>query len=207
VSNNIKCLPKRGRIGKEKKSHGSHAIIGFAPNQRDLHSLLWNGTAKESRECLLTLVERKTRLEVILKLPNRTAIAVRQAFDQLEWQLGSQLFRTMFRSITLDNGVEFSLVKELEHSVFTNDTRTTLYFAHPYCSSERGTSENHNGIIRRFLPKGTNFNRVSDTRIREIQDWMNTYPRKILAGFTPLHCFKEAFGLKDQTIELLEACS
>jgi len=145
---------------------------------------------KETRECLLTLVERKTRLEVILKLPNRTAVAVRQAFDQLEWQLGSQLFRTMFRSITLDNGVEFSLVKELEHSVFTNDTRTTLYFAHPYCSSERGTSENHNGIIRRFLPKGTNFNRVSDTRIREIQDWINTYPRKILGGHIPLHCFK-----------------
>jgi len=59
---------------------------------------------KESRECLLTLVERKTRLEVILKLPNRAAVAVRQAFDQLERQLGGELFRTMFRSITLDMG-------------------------------------------------------------------------------------------------------
>ena len=108
---------------------------------------------------------------------------------------------------TLYNGVEFSLVKELEHSIFTNDTRTTLYFAHPYCSSERETIKNHNGIIRRFLPKGTDFSCVSYTRIREIQDWMNTYPRKILGGFTPLHCFKEAFGFKDQTIELLEACS
>ncbi len=85
---------------------------------------------KESRECLLTLVERKTRLEVILKLPNRTAVAVRQAFDQLEQQLGSKLFRTVFRSITLDNGVEFSLVHDLERSVLTKFTRTALYFAH-----------------------------------------------------------------------------
>ena len=84
----------------------------------------------ESRECLLTLVERKTRLEVILKLPNRAAVAVRQAFDQLERQLGSELFRTMFRSIALDNGVEFSLVYDLERAVLTKDTRTTLYFAH-----------------------------------------------------------------------------
>jgi IS30 family transposase len=84
---------------------------------------------------------------------------------------------------------------------------TTLYFAHPYCSSERGINENHNGIIQRFLPKGTNFSRVSDTLIKAIQDWITTYPRKILGGYTPLHCFKEAFGLKSKTIELLEACS
>ena len=80
----------------------------------------------ESRECLLTLVERETRLEVILKLHNRTAGAVRHAFDELERQLGSQLFRTLFRSITFDNGGEFSLVQELERSVFTNETRMTL---------------------------------------------------------------------------------
>ena len=198
-----KELPRAGRMKRAKghRKHRKHATVAFAVRSiekrpKDIVARQeaghWEGDTvysghKETRECLLTLVERKTRLEVILKLPNRTAVAVRQAFDQLEWQLGSQLFRTMFRSITLDNGVEFSLVKELEHSVFTNDTRTTLYFAHPYCSSERGTSENHNGIIRRFLPKGTNFNRVSDTRIREIQDWINTYPRKILGGFTPLH--------------------
>ncbi|HRU78637.1 MAG TPA: hypothetical protein P5214_09620 [Rectinema sp.] len=75
-------------------------------------------------------MERKTRLEVILKLPNRAAVAVRQAFDQLERQLGGELFRTMFCSITLDNGVEFSLVHDLERSVSTKFTWTTLYFAH-----------------------------------------------------------------------------
>jgi len=91
--------------------------------------------------------------------------------------------------------------------VLTKGKRTTLYFAHPYCSSERGTSEKHNSIIRKFLPKGTYFSLISDKKIKEIQDWMNTYPRKILGGFTPLQCFKEAFELTNQTIKLLKACS
>jgi len=126
---------------------------------------------------------------------------------QPERQLGSQRFWSLFRSITFDNGVEFSLVQELEHSVFTNDTRMTPYSAHPHCSSEPGTNENHNGMIRRFLPKGTNFSHEGDTRIREIQNGLNTCPRKIHNGCNPLHSSKEAFGLKDRTIELLEASS
>lgn len=218
-----KELPRGGRMKRKQghKPHRRHATIAFAlrtieKRPKDILTRQeaghWEGDTvysghNESRECLLTLVERKTRLEVILKLHNRTAAAVLHAFGELERQLGSQLFRTLFRSITFDNGGEFSLVQELERSVFTNETRMTLYFAHPYCSSERGTNENHNGIIRRFLPKGTDFSQVSGTRIREIQNWMNTYPRKILNGCTPLYCFKKAFGLKDHTLELLEACS
>ena len=218
-----KELVRTGRMKRTKghRKHRRHANLAFAlrtieKRPKDILSRQeaghWEGDTvysghRESRACLLTLVERKTRLEVMLKLPNRTAVAVSRAFDRIERQLGSQLFRTLFRSITFDNGIEFSLVNELEHSVYTTETRTTLYFAHPYCSSERGTSENHNGIIRRFLPKGTSFSRVSDTRIREVQDWMNTYPRKILGGCTHLHCFKEAFGLEDHIIGLLEACS
>lgn len=64
--------------------------------------------------------------------------------------------------------------------------RTRLYFAHPYCSSERGTNENHNGIIRRFIPKATDIGEVSKKSVRHTQDWMNTYPRRILMGSTPL---------------------
>ena len=112
----------------------------------------------------------------------------------------------IFLSVTLDNGNEFADVLGLERSVLTKIQRTTLYFAHPYCSSERGTSENHNGIIRRFLPKGTDFAFIKAKSIREIQDWMNTYPRKILNGSTPLQAFKKEFNLEDHTIKFLEAC-
>jgi IS30 family transposase len=171
----------------------------------------WEGdtiysTKDGSRECLLTLVERKTRLELIVKIPDRTAKSVKQAMDGIERQLGSRLFRMIFLSITFDNGVEFADVLGLEHSTLTKGKRTVLYFAHPYCSCERGTNENANGIIRRFLPKGTDFAYVKNKEIKEIQDWMNTYPRKILNGFTPLQCLKKEFNLENVTIKLLEAC-
>ncbi len=154
----------------------------------------------------MTLVERKSRMELIVKIPDRTAKSVKKGLDWIERQFGSRLFRKIFLSITFDNGVEFSDVLGLENSVLTRSRRTVLYFAHPYCSSERGTNENHNGIIRRFLPKGTDFADIKAKSIRKIQDWMNTYPRRILGGSTPLQSFKEAFGLMDLNIKLLEAC-
>lgn len=81
----------------------------------------------------------------------------------------------------------------------------TLYFAHPYCSCERRANENHNGIIRRFLPKGTDFARVADRTVREIQRWMNAYPRRILDGSTPLERFRQEFGLIPSKCSIMEA--
>lgn len=115
---------------EHRKTSQGYCYASMSRALGKIHGVQWTSGHKESREYLLTLVERKTRLEVILKLPNKAAVAVRQAFDQLERQLGGELFRTMFRSITLDNGVEFSLVYDLERAVLTKDTRTTLYFAH-----------------------------------------------------------------------------
>ena len=69
-----------------------------------------------------------------------------------------------------------------------------LYFAHPYCSSERGTNENHNGIIRRFIPKATDIGGVNKKMVRQTQDWMNTYPRRILMGLTPLAALVNQMG-------------
>ena len=63
--------------------------------------------------------------------------------------------------------------------------RTELYFAHPYCASERGTNENHNRMFRRFYPKSTDFAKLNPKLFIEVQTWMNTYPRKILTGSTP----------------------
>ena len=109
-------------------------------------------------------------------------------------------------SFPFDNGAEFADVPGLEKSILTKGKRTLLYFAHPYCSCERGTNGNHNGIIRRFLPKGTDFSCIKARTVREVQDWMNTYPRRILNGSTPLKIFKEEFGLGNLSIKLLEAC-
>jgi len=218
----IENLPRKGKM-KHTTGHGGkrkHANVEFAARSiekrpKEVLSRLeaghWEGdtvysTKNGSRECLLTLVERSTRMELIIKIRDRSAKSVKDAFDKLERQLGSRLFRKIFLSVTFDNGSEFSDVHGLEQSVLTKGHRTALYFAHPYCSCERGTNENHNGIIRRFLPKGTDFAFIKAKRVKEIQDWMNTYPRRILGGSTPLKAFKEAFGITHLNIKLLEAC-
>jgi IS30 family transposase len=129
---------------------------------------------------LFTLTERKTREEIIIKICEGTQEAIKEAVDGLEIKHGAE-FKVKFKSITFDNGVEFLGWKKLEVSVAgSSERRTTVYFAHSYSSWERGTNENQNRMIRRFIPKGTNIANVSDEDIQEIQDWMNNYPRKIL---------------------------
>jgi IS30 family transposase len=144
----------------------------------------WEGdTVKgplRAKTSLFTLTERKTREEVILKVEQATQEAVKAAIDGLEKKYGDG-FKVKFKSITFDNGVEFLGWESLEvSSLRPAETRTIIYFAHSYSSWERGTNENQNRMIRRFVPKGTDIADVSDKEIRRIQDWMNNYPRKIL---------------------------
>ncbi len=133
-----------------------------------------------SRASLFTLTERKTREEIIIKIADGTQESIKEAIDGLESKYGAG-FKVKFKSITFDNGVEFLGWKLLEISLLTSaEARTTVYFAHSYSSWERGTNENQNRMIRRFIPKGTNIANISDKEVQWIQDWMNNYPRKIL---------------------------
>jgi IS30 family transposase len=63
--------------------------------------------------------------------------------------------------------------------------RTQVYFAHPYSVWERGSNENHNRMIRRFIPKGRSIAAVTEDEVNKIENWMNNYPRKILGYKTP----------------------
>ena len=157
-----------------------------------------------SLSCLLTLTERRTRTEITRKMPDRTAASVKKEIDKIERQMGALRFRELFISITPDNGVEFSNAEGLERSILNNMPRTQLFFAHPYSSYERGTNENHNGIIRRFIPKGSDIGKEKKSTIREIQDWMNNYPRKILGGRSPLDALADELGAGFQIPKLLE---
>lgn len=103
-----------------------------------------------SKNVLLVLTERKTRDEIIFKLPDHTDEAVVAALDRLE------------RSI-LEEGKK----------------RTHLYYCHPYSSWERGTNEVTNKMVRRKVPKGTSFDNKTDEEIGEIENWINGYPRRI----------------------------
>ena len=79
-------------------------------------------------------------------------------------------------------------------SALTEGSRCDIYYAHPYSSFERGTNENHNGIIRRFIKKGTDITDINKSKVREVQDWMNNYPKKSLNGLTPIEKAHEMWG-------------
>jgi IS30 family transposase len=154
---------------------------------------------------LFTLTERKTREEIIIKLRQSTQECIKEALDALEKKFGSR-FKIKFKSITFDNGVEFLNWKYLEVSVLVvGGQRTTIYFAHSYSSWERGTNENHNRMIRRFVPKGTDIADFSDEDIQWIEDWMNNYPRKLLGYKTARQVAEEclqsdSFGKRSKVV-------
>lgn len=149
------------------------------------------GKRKQSKNTLLTLTERKTRNEIIFKLPNHTDEAVVAALDVLERRWGDT-FKDVFKSITVDNGSEFADVEGLERSVLhEGEKRTKIYYCHPYSSWERGTNEVTNKMVRRKVPKGTNFDDKTDTDIQSIEEWINNYPRRIHGYHTAAELFKE----------------
>lgn len=151
---------------------------------------------------LFTLTERKTKEEIIIKVEQATQEAIQAAIDGLETKYGDG-FKVKFKSITFDNGVEFLGWRSLEVSLLKPaDPRTTIYFAHSYSSWERGTNENQNRMIRRFVPKGTDIADVSDKEVKWIQDWMNNYPRKILGYKTANQVAKECLQSNSLVLKL-----
>lgn len=132
-----------------------------------------------SRAVLLVLSERQCREEIIIKMQARTQEAVVRVLDRLEREYG-EAFKEKFKTITVDNGSEFLDYKGMERSVRGQDVqRLKVYYAHPYSSWERGTNENINKLIRRFIPKGTDIGKISNKRIKYIENWINNYPRRI----------------------------
>lgn len=146
----------------------------------------WEGDCvcgkKKTKEALFVLSERLTRQEIIMKIPDQTAASVVAALNKLERRYGKR-FAKVFKSITFDNGSEFADCAGIEKSIYgKNRKRTKVYYCHPYSAYERGTNENINKMIRRFLPKGTDFRKVTAAYILRVETWINNYPREIL-GF------------------------
>ena len=140
------------------------------------------GGKGRSPACLLVLTERASRQQIIRKIANRTQRAVLRALNKLEREETS-IFPDM-KTITCDNGCEFLDPDGMERSVFGHKKRCKVFFAHPYTSSERGSNENANRTIRRFLPIGCDFSRYTIAQIQRIEDWINTLPRKLLDGLS-----------------------
>lgn len=135
-------------------------------------------SARPSKKALLVLSERLTRNEIIRQLQDKTADSVVRALNDIE-RLYGDLFPQVFRTITCDNGCEFADSEGIEKSCGGDGSRTKLYYCHPYSAYERGTNENTNRLIRRLLPKGTNFDSLTDETVAQIEEWVNSYPRGI----------------------------
>lgn len=141
---------------------------------------LVEGLKGQKEPYLLVLSERKTRKEIIELIPDKTAKSVARALDRIERQLGVVKFRKTFKTITTDNGAEFRNWKIIEKSYTgSKNKRTNQYFADAYSSWQRGTNENINKMIRRFLPKKTSFKGLKQEDVKRIEKWINNYPRKI----------------------------
>ena len=145
--------------------------------------------------CLLVLTERKTRYERIIKLKNKMSSSVVKALDELELEYGG-MFKSIFKTVTSDNGTEFSDIDSIERSISSpSKKRFDLYFCHPYTSCERGTNEVTNRLIRRFIPKNTYVKIHPKKHIKEIENWINNYPRRIFGYKTAEDMFQKELEL------------
>lgn len=144
------------------------------------------------KACLLVMTERASRKEMICKIPDKRQQSVKEALDRLERKHRGK-FRERFKSITMDNGSEFLDCKSLETSCLqSGENRTTCYYAHPYSAWERGSNENANKLIRRFIPKGTDIGKLTARDISRIEQWMNNYPRRIFGYRTANEVYRAA---------------
>lgn len=142
----------------------------------------WEGDTvmgRQRKSALLTMVERKTLYTVIARLTGKRAdLLADVAIDSM------RNMKEKVKTITLDNGLEFAAHEEIARGLAAD-----IYFAHPYCSWERGTNENTNGLIRQYFPKGTDFTRVTDEEIMFVMNRLNNRPRATRGGRSPNELF------------------
>ena len=145
---------------------------------------------KGSKQALLVLTERRTRMGLVILVEDHTAASVVKAINGLERRFG-KLFYKLFKSITVDNGCEFQDFEGIEMAHRRKGKRTVVFFCHPYSAYERGSNENMNRLIIRFFPKGTNFDDVTKEQVAEAERWVNHYPRKLLGWKSAAMLFEE----------------
>ena len=116
------------------------------------------GKKTKGEPVLLTLVERLTRDMLVLKIKAKDEASVKEAIQTMAQ--GNPNFAKLFKTVTSDNGSEFASLSEALHNI------SDVYFTHPYSSWERGTNENHNGLLRRYLLKGKSLKDYSDNQIQ-----------------------------------------
>jgi len=192
------CLRRGGRRRPARDGRGKlPACVSIAHRPRIVDTRRrfgdWEGdTVVGQRHSggVVTLNERKSGYLITCKVKDRTARRVRRAITRRLSQLPASLRRTL----TLDNGKEFS-----EHDQLAERSKIAVYFAEPYKSWQRGSNENTNGLLRQFFPKGTDFRHIGWQTIAAATDLINNRPRKRLHYQTPNEFLKSRLGVAIET--------
>lgn len=169
-----KSIEKRANIINERKELG-HWEMDTVLGKRG------------SKGCLLVLTERLSRKEIIIKLENKTTESVIESLRVLKRRYPKS-FNKRFKSITSDNGSEFMDAKTIE------EMGIEYFYAHSYCSYERGSNENNNRLIRRFIKKGEDISKYSKSFVKKIERFMNEYPRKIFNGKSANYMYEKFYA-------------
>lgn len=180
-----KCHKKRRKRGSGKQKRcqkiPNRTMIDKRPDYINLRAHIghWEidtAISRQSKAAIMVLVERKTRYICIRKLPTKTAYEMHiKTVESLQ-----KFPREFRRSITYDNGTENAF-----HELTNEMLLTKSYFCNPYHSWEKGTVENMIGIIRRFYPKKTDWNNVSQWDLNKVARFINNRPMKLLGFKTP----------------------
>lgn len=142
--------------------------------------------SKKSKACIKSINERKSGVVFFGKTEDGTA----KAGDKVLFKKLGKIPDNYLKTLTRDNGKENMNYKNVEDKL-----NLKVYFAHPYCSYERGSNENCNGLFRRFFPKRTDFSKIDDNEIEKVEYLINTRPRKRLKGYTPAEVFFKETGV------------
>lgn len=176
-----KLRPKKVKQAAQKRCFGKS--IDERPIEANLRSEIGHfeidtiqGKKTASDKVILVLTDRKSRYNITKVINSKTSQDVNKAILELKDEYGSRLFKT----ITADNGSEFSELSKVHSEV---------YYAHPYSPWQRGSNENNNGFLRRVITKGKAISSFSEEEIYYVNDIMNEYPRRILNGLSAEEVF------------------
>ena len=169
----------------QKEIIKNRVFIDLRPEEVNLRNTVghWEGDSiiYPHKEALNSLVERKSRYGIVTKLKRKTAKLTRNTVT-------ARLKDQLCLSLTVDNGTEHT-----EHQEMTRQLQAPVFFCHPFHSWEKGSNENFNGLIRRYLPRGRSISEVTQEDIDDITWELNNRPRKVLGFRTPTEVLKSEY--------------